>query len=170
MIYLQTDRLILRNYTMDDVSAVHEYFSNEEVARYEDLWPMMMDEVAEMLLEWKDMDNWMAVVCKETCELIGSAGYWVDEGEAEYSIDYDFNPRFWHRGYALEAAGEVVRHLTEDLRVKELWGDCDAENLASAKLLELLGFAPVRTVEGSYKEEADGKPIMISIRVYKRTA
>ena len=29
MIFFETERLILRNYTMDDVPAVHEYFSNK---------------------------------------------------------------------------------------------------------------------------------------------
>ncbi|MBR0163002.1 MAG: hypothetical protein IJQ02_17245 [Oscillospiraceae bacterium] len=29
MIYFETDRLILRNFTMDDVPAVHEYYSSE---------------------------------------------------------------------------------------------------------------------------------------------
>ena len=105
MIHFETERLILRNYTMDDVPAVHEYFSSEEVSRYEDFWPQTVEEVAEGLSEWKDMDNRMAVVLKETGELIGSAGYWDDEededGETEYSIDFDFNPRFWHKGIRL---------------------------------------------------------------------
>ena len=30
MIFFETERLILRNYTMDDVPAVHEYFSKED--------------------------------------------------------------------------------------------------------------------------------------------
>ena len=59
---------------MDDVRAVHAYFSNEDVARYEDFWPMTIDEVTEMLSEWEDMDNRMAAVLKETGELIGIAG------------------------------------------------------------------------------------------------
>ena len=172
MIHLQTDRLILRNYTMDDVIAVHEYFSSEEVTRYEDFGPMALDEVEEMLSEWKDMDNRMAVVLKETGELIGSAGYWAEnEGEeTEYSLDYDFNPRFWHKGYATEAAGEVARYLAEDLGAKEIWGDCDERKLASAHVLEGLGFALVKTVDDAYKEDADGKPIMIRVQIYKLTA
>ena len=36
MIRFQTERLILRNYTMDDVPAVQQYFSKKEVTRYED--------------------------------------------------------------------------------------------------------------------------------------
>ena len=35
MIRLETGRLILRNYTMGGVPAVHEYFLSEEVSRYE---------------------------------------------------------------------------------------------------------------------------------------
>ena len=172
MIYFGTERLILRNYTMDDVPAVHEYFSNEEVSRYEDFWPQTVEDVTEGLSEWKDMDNRMAVVLKETGELIGSVGYWDDEedGETEYSIDFDFNPRFWHRGYAFEAAKEVVRHLIEDLHVKEIYGDCDERNTASSRLLERLGFQLIETVDDAYKEDADGNPIMIKSRVYKLTA
>ena len=47
------------------------------------------------------MDNRMAVVLKETGERIGSVGYWVDEEESgpAYAIVFDFNPRFWHKGY-----------------------------------------------------------------------
>ncbi len=164
MILLQTERLTPRNYSMDDVPAVHEYFSNEEVSRYEDFWPQTMEDVAQGLSEWKDMDNRMAVILTETGELIGSVGYWVDEqaGNPEYSIDFDFNPRFWHKGYALEAAMEVVRHLTEDLGVKQILGDCDERNTASAKLLERLGFCLIDTVDDSYKEDEDGRPIMIN--------
>ena len=45
MIRFETERLILRNYTMDDVPAVHEYFSNEEVSRYEDFWPQTVESI-----------------------------------------------------------------------------------------------------------------------------
>jgi len=171
MIRFETERLILRNYTMDDAPAVHEYLSNEEVSRYEDFWPLTIEEVTEGLSEWKDMDNRMAVVLKETGELIGSVGYWDDEedGETEYSIDFDFNPRFWHKGYAFEAAKEVVRHLTEDLHVKEIWGDCDERNIASSNLLERLGFELIEIVDDAYKEDADGKPVMIRSKVYRMT-
>ena len=73
MILLQAGRLIPRNYAMDDVPAVHACFSDEEVSRYEDFRPQTVNEAAEGLPEWKDMDNRIAVVLKETGELIGSA-------------------------------------------------------------------------------------------------
>ena len=167
MIRLETERLILRNDTMDDVPAVHEYFSNEGVSRYESFRPMTIEEAAKLRSKRKDMDSRMAVVLKQTGELIGSDGYWAceEDGEIEYWIDFDFNPRFWHKGYALEASKEVVRHLTEDLHVKEIRGDCDERNVASSKLLERLGFELIETVDDAYKEDADGNPIMIRPKV-----
>lgn len=166
MIKYETERLILRNYTLNDVPAVHEYFSSEEVSRYEDFWPMTLEEVKEELSGWKDMDNRMAVVLKETGEVIGSTGYWVDD-EGDYSINYDFNPRFWHKGYAIEAVKEVVWHLIEDLHVKEIYGDCDERNTASAVLLERLGFTLVgKDTNGSYKDDTDGNPIKITVSIY----
>ena len=86
MILLQTERLTLRNYLMDDVPGVHEYFSHEEVSRYEDFWPQTMEDVAQGLSEWKDMDNRMAVILTEAGELIGSVGYWVEEEAGETGV------------------------------------------------------------------------------------
>lgn len=163
MIRLETDRLILRNYIPEDVPAVHKYFSNEEVSRCEDFWPMSVEDVTEMLSDWKDMDNRMAVILKETSELIGSAGYRIDDEkeEPEYSIDHDFNPRFWHKGSATEAAKAVVEHLIAVLHAKEIFGDCDERNLASAGLMKRLGFQLIGTEDSSCKDDAEGNPIMV---------
>lgn len=170
MIRLETERLILRNYTLDDVPAVHDYFSNEDVARYEDFYPMTLEEVTEIINEWKDMDNRMTVQLKESGELIGSVGYWIDDN-GKYSIDYDFNPRFQNKGYATEAAREIVRHLVKDLSVTDIYGDCDERNVASASLLLRLGFKKVYTnTNASYKNDADGNPIVITADVYKFTS
>ncbi len=106
-------------------------------------------------------------------ELIGSVGCRDDDedenGETEYSIDFDFNPRFRRRGYAFEAAKEVVRHLTEDLHVNEIRGGCDERNTASARLPEKPGFELIETVDDAYKEVSDGNPIMIRSKAYKLT-
>lgn len=73
---------------MNDVPAVHEYVSSEEVSRYDDFWPLTVEEVAEGLSEWKDTDNRMAVVLKQTGELIGSVGYWDDEEDENGEMEF----------------------------------------------------------------------------------
>ncbi len=49
MILLETERLILRNYKETDIQDIFEYFSNEEVAKYEDFFPMTREEVKELI-------------------------------------------------------------------------------------------------------------------------
>ncbi len=168
MINLKTERLILRNYTVDDIPEVYKYFSDERVARYEDFYPMTLNEVTEEITEWTQMDNRLIAVLKTSGQVVGSAGYWVDD-DGSYSIDYDFNPEFWGNGYAYEAASEVVRYLFEEKGALKIYGDCDERNTASAKLLEKLGFELIyQDKNGSYKNDADGNPVVITINIYKK--
>ncbi len=41
MVLLETERLLLRNYKEEDFSDIVEYFSDEEVSRYEDFYGFM---------------------------------------------------------------------------------------------------------------------------------
>lgn len=51
MIKLETNRLVLRNYETEDLSDVLTYFSDEEVSRYEDFYPMSKEQVKEIIDE-----------------------------------------------------------------------------------------------------------------------
>ena len=166
MVKLETERLILRNYQKEDMEQVHKYFSNEDVARYEDFYPMSIEEVAEMVSEWSSMDNRLVAVLKDTKELIGSVGYWIDE-QGEYSIDYDFNPAYGKQGYATEAASKLLQYLFDDMKISKIYGDCDVRNSDSYQLLERLGFERIRTSDNeSYKADKAGNPILISTYLY----
>lgn len=167
MIKMETERLILLNYKIDDFNEVYDYFSNEEVARYEDFYPMTEKEVEDQINEWKDKDNRMVVELKDEHTVIGSVGYFVDE-DGDYSIDYDFNPCYSKNGYATEAAKELLKYLFNTLGVKEVYGDCHIHNKNSWKLLEKLGFKRIKQIDdASYKDDTEGNKIIISIYVYK---
>jgi ribosomal-protein-alanine N-acetyltransferase len=60
-------------------------------------------------------------------------------------IGYDFFPPFWRRGFAREACAEVVRFLVAECSTQTIEATVDAENAASIKLLEALGFSRVST-------------------------
>lgn len=167
MIKLETERLIIRNYKTEDYHDIYDYFSHEEVARYEDFYPMSGEEVKEQIDEWKDKDSRMVVEIKDQHKVIGSIGYFIDE-DGDYSIDYDFNPIYGKKGYATEAGKELVRYLFSNLGVKKLYADCDTQNENSWKLLERLGFQRIGRLDNeSYKEDANGNPILVSIYLYR---
>lgn len=169
MIQLETERLILRNYRVEDIADVYEYFSDERVARYEDFDPMTMEEVTDEVTEWSTMDNRLVAVLKETGKVIGSVGYWYDEEDEDddYSIDYDFNPAYGKKGYATEAATKLLEYLFTVKKIPKIFGDCDIRNEASFKTMERLGFTRVKQIDhASYKNDANGNPIEISIYLY----
>lgn len=166
MISLETERLILRNYRPEDFEDIYAYFSNEEVAEYEDFYPMSEKEVKEMIDEWKCKDSRLVAELKSQHKVIGSIGYFVDE-DNDCSIDFDFNPVYGKQGYATEAGKTLLHYLFETLDVKEVYGDCDIRNVNSMKLLERLGFSKISQIDNeSYKDDSDGNPILISIYLY----
>ena len=91
MMKIETDRLLLRNYKESDFEDIFKYFSDEEVSRFEDFYPMSEKQVRNMIAEWKNMDNRLVTELKIKQKIIGSVGYWIDD-EGHYCIDYDFNP------------------------------------------------------------------------------
>ncbi len=169
MLRLETERLILRNYSVGDLSDVYEYFSNEEVAEFEDFYPMPKDDVLGLIDEWKDKDNRLVAELKGEKKVIGSIGYFIDE-DGDYSIDFDFNPAYGKRGFATEAGTELLRHLFDTLGVSKVFGDCDVRNENSWRLLERLGFERIEQTDSSYKDDKDGNPIPISIYIYLKKA
>ena len=42
---------------MTDFEDIIKYFSDEEVSKFEDFYPMSEEQVRDMISEWKDMDN-----------------------------------------------------------------------------------------------------------------
>ena len=167
MIMLETNRLLLRNYRMTDFEDIIKYFSNEEVSKYEDFYPMSEEQVRNMIAEWQDMDNRLVAELKSKQIVIGSVGYWIDD-EGHYCIDYDFNPDYYGQGYATEASNALVHYLFESVGIRVIYGDCDVQNVASWKLLERLGFQRISMLDNqSYKNDKNGNPILIRTFLYK---
>lgn len=167
MVLLETERLLLRNYKEEDFSDIMEYFSNEEVSRYEDFYPMSENQVKKIIAEWKNMDNRLVAELKECHKVVGSVGYWIDE-EGHHCIDYDFNPKFGGNGYATEACKALLHYLFYTKEISEVFGDCDVRNEASWKLLERLGFERMQKLNNqSYKNDENGQPIIIQTYLYR---
>ncbi|HVL77370.1 MAG TPA: GNAT family N-acetyltransferase, partial [Noviherbaspirillum sp.] len=58
------------------------------------------------------------------------------------------HPEHWHRGYAIEALDALLRHAFETLGQERVGAANDLPNLASARMLERLGFVPIGKVQG----------------------
>jgi len=85
---------------------------------------------------------------RETGELVGDCSLHFDEGFDEWELSYGLRRDRWGRGYATEAARACVAYGFEEMKVTKIVADVDPANGRSARVLEKVGFAYVRDVDG----------------------
>ena len=155
---LETPRLLIRPFTMDDVVATHR-----EIYTGADVWgPKTRDQVADgvmmaMLMSRSHDDApWAkrAVVLKLDDTLIGqvrlspSHNYfyrWEEEpnpryNELEVELAFAFGKQYWGQSYAYEASQAMIRYAFDELNLRRLVNGTGDENQRSINLHRRLGF------------------------------
>lgn len=146
----ETERLIIRPFTMDDIPAVCEIVSDPEVMRFLPDDPTSLDELKELfpwLLECYEKNSpgnliklTEGVVWKETGQVIG----WCGLGPLDFEPDQievfgGLAKGYWRRGIAFEVARDMLRHGFEIIGLKRIVAVADPNNTGSVKLIEKLG-------------------------------
>jgi ribosomal-protein-alanine N-acetyltransferase len=86
------------------------------------------------------------VTLRETGELIGHCGLWYLEPFQATEVLYGYSTGAWGRGIATEAGRAVVALAFESLGFERLIALVAPENVRSRRVVEKLGFSPVREV------------------------
>jgi RimJ/RimL family protein N-acetyltransferase len=163
-----TDRLTLRPFVVDDLDALHAYQRLPEVARYLYWDPRDRAATADALrrrVATSALTNEgdvlvLAVLLRDTGELIGEVNLaWLSETHRQGEFGFVFNPAFHGRGYASEAAVQMLRLGFAELGLHRIIGRCDGRNEASARLMAKLGmrreahFVQNEIVKGEWTDE-----------------
>lgn len=131
-----------RAYALFDIQPSEEWPSNDIF----DVLPM----IRESLLPKKEpngFDAWI-FIDKAGRNIVGDGGFKGDPNEnGEIDIGYGIVPAQMRKGYAFEAASELIRWGFTNSNVKSITANCLNENEASEKLLEKLGFKKTKVVE-----------------------
>lgn len=144
---LETNRLILREFTQNDLEALGRILKDPEVMHaYEH--GFSDKEVQEWLNRQigryqNDGFGLWAVVLKETKELIGQCGITLQDAEDKNGkvkeVGYQFAKAFWHCGYAMEAAIACRDYAFETLEADEIYSIIREKNQASERVAERNG-------------------------------
>ena len=143
---LETERLVLRLFTPDDVQAMYDLNSDPEVVRYAEAAPVRDLREAREKLESGPLADYakygygrFAVEDRATGEVIGFCGikYIPEIGLPE--IGYRLMKSYWGRGLCTEAALACVEYARDDLGIKKLVALIMPENVASIRVAEKLG-------------------------------
>ena len=159
---LETERLCLRQLTMQDTPLLFELRTNELTNRFTDRPKLnTMQEATEKMktildmVEKRDGIAW-AIDLKESNKQIGEISFWrITKEHYRAEIGYSLLPDFWEKGYMTEAARCAIDYGFSMLNFHSIEANVNPNNLASIKLLEKLKF--VR--EAYFKENYfyDGK-------------
>ena len=152
---IETDRLILRNFTYDDKN---EFYSiTRDIKLYETLpedHMYSMDEISE-IIDWfisqynnnsiKNIPKFpLAIILKEGNKLIGNIGIGqYSDDKSKMEIFYFINSEFWNNGYVSEAVDVFLKYVKENDLVTSLIGAVVPNNIASIKILLKNGFVKI---------------------------
>jgi RimJ/RimL family protein N-acetyltransferase len=161
---LTTARLILRDFVESDWTAVLAYQRDPRYLRLYDWSDRTEEDVRDFVGMFLDQQKrqprtrfQLAVTLKSDGRLIGNCGIRLSAGwnvsperpSHEAEIGYELAPDEWGRGYATEAAREIVRFGFEELGLHRIAAWTVADNTASARVLETVGM----TLEGRLRDK-----------------
>ena len=145
-VILETDRLIVRESTVDDVDEFYKIYSTPETTLYtEPLFEDSADEKAYMekyireIYGFYGMGIW-TLVLKETEKVIGRAGITVKDGYDAPEIGYVLGKEYRGKGLASEACKGIIDYVSKNYNFDKIQALSIKENLASHNLLTRLGF------------------------------
>ncbi|WP_158887324.1 GNAT family N-acetyltransferase [Amycolatopsis anabasis] len=145
---ITTARLVLRPFTLSDLDALYGFQSRPDVTQYLSWEPRNRTETAAALqrriatARLTENGRFLSIAAQraDTGQLIGDLFLEVVSTEhRQGEIGFVFHPDHHGRGFAGEAAVELLRLGFERLGLHRIIGRCDARNTASAALMEGLG-------------------------------
>ncbi len=149
----ETARLVLRRFTLDDAEFVMELVNEPGWLRYIGDRNVHRLEQARGFIEQRLLGpyerlgfGFYRVERKEDGVPVGLSGLVKREGLDDVDIGFGQLARFSGRGYAHEAALEVVRMAAGDLKLSRLVAITQPDNAGSIALLLRLGMSFERTV------------------------
>ena len=142
---LETRRLRLRLFTLDDLPVMFKLNSDPVVIKYADTPARDLQEARQRLEQGplSDYEKYgygrFAVEWKETGKVIGFCGIkYLPEIDLP-EVGFRYLKEYWGRGIGTEAARVCVDFARDDLKIKKLIALIISENTASIRVAEKLG-------------------------------
>lgn len=141
--YLETQRLILRNLKGTDLQAYLRFRNSEFVLRYNAMARQSTEEAEEYIRNNLTNDRHVAIARKDTDAFVGMI--YVEQDSLRYKanslqVSYWLGEPYSAQGVMTEALGALVQYLLSRDDVNSITARVFADNPGSGKLLRRLGF------------------------------
>lgn len=148
MTILETTRLILRPWHVDDAEALYKYASDPDIGSAAG-WPphTSISMSRQVICEYFSAPETYAVVLKQTGQPIGCCGLVPPGmrpndsiGPDDAEIGYWIGKPYWGQGLIPEAVNALIEHALSTLNKKALWIGFYTDNMKSRRVAEKCGF------------------------------
>lgn len=163
---LETERLILRKFTRNDLEAIYRIYSDNEVNKFLPWFPLRTAEETELFYKerfessYKQENAYNYSIClKKDNYPIGYINVSMDES---YDLGYGICRKFWHKGIVTEAGQTVITQLKKD-NIPYITATHDINNVRSGDVMKRLGMK----YQYSYEEQWQPKDILVTFRLYQ---
>jgi RimJ/RimL family protein N-acetyltransferase len=166
-VFLETDRLILRRFTPDDVDNLVELDSDPDVMHFitggratprEEIERDVLPAFLGYYERYAGYGFW-AVIEKATGDFVG----WFhlrpppDGGQPdEPELGYRLRKSAWGKGYATEGSRALIRKVFTDLGARRVFAETMVVNTASRRVMEKAGLKLVRTFHQPWPDPIPG--------------
>lgn len=153
---IETERLILREHTLNDLPQLFELRSNEQIMKNIDKKGFVdMSEAMEQLEKMKNGYetstgiSWGVTLKNGDNQLIAGCGLWrIVREHYRAEIGYAVLPAYWNQGIISEAIKAVCDFGFNRIGIHSIEANLNPENIRSARVLEKNGFVK----EGYFKQ------------------
>lgn len=163
---LETDRLILRKFTKEDLPAFYSIFSDKEINVYLPWFPVLsIEEAKSFYLEryehhYSQERGYKYAICLKSDDV--PIGYVSVDLEDSHDLGYGLLKEFWHKGIAIEAYRAVIDKVKAD-GCPYITATHDRLNIQSGRVMQALGMS----YKYSYEELWQPKNFLVVFRMYQ---
>ena len=163
---VETKRLILRKFTENDIKAVFDIYSDEEVNKFLPWFPFKsVDEANEFYNEKYAMDyeentGYRYAICLKDDNI--PIGYVNVSTDDRHDLGYGLRRVFWHRGIVSEACKAVIAQVKKN-GILYITAIHDVNNPRSGNVMKAVGMS----YKYSYEELWQPKNFLVVFRMYQ---
>jgi RimJ/RimL family protein N-acetyltransferase len=165
-IFLETGRLVLRQFTEADVDNLVDLDSDPDVMRFinggrptprEEIQNDFLPRFLDYYERFVGYGFWAAIE-KSTGEFLGWFHFRPPEGASldDVELGYRLRKSAWGKGYATEGSRALIRKGFTELGVQRVFAETMAVNVASRRVMEKAGLRLVRTFQQPWPDHIDG--------------
>lgn len=164
--YIETERLVLRQFIENDAIALFSILSDKEVNTFLPMFPLKNIEEAKEYIQNKYIINYTQnkgfyyAICLKSNDT--PIGYIHVSNDDSHDLGYGLKKEFWHKGIMTEACLKIINILKQK-KIPYITATHDVNNPRSGKVMQNIGMK----YQYSYEELWQPKNILVTFRMYQ---